>query len=236
METTNVQLTRPAPTGASAWLPLAAVAGPVLFTLTWFVLGFVSPGYQMWDIHVEEYSAISQPISGLGLGSTAPIMNSVFLISGILVIIGAIGIFRSIPELSDRKRRVLTCLLALHGVGAVIDGLFTLESIMVHLLGFTLALSPIVTFLVLQPVLLRIPRYERFARWLRVASIATLLLAVLHFATFNPEAAGEGTGVAGLTQRILIVQLQAWIVAFAWLSSGYRGKAPTSVGPFTETA
>lgn len=220
----------------AGWLPLAAVAGPILFTLTWLVLGFVSPGYQMWDIRVEEYSAISQPISGLGLGSTAPIMNSVFVISGILIIVGAIGIFRAIPELSDKKRRVLTCLLALHGVGAVIDGLFTLESIMVHTLGFTLALSPIVTFLLFRRELLRIPRYERFARWLRVASIATLLLAVLHFATFNPEAAGEGSGVAGLTQRVLIVQLQAWIVALAWLSSGSRGKASPTLSSSTKAA
>jgi hypothetical protein len=234
MGTKGVQRTRQTP--REAWLPLAAVAGPVLFTITWFVLGFVSPGYWMWDIRVEEYSAISQPISGLGLGSTAPVMNSVFVISGILIIVGVIGIFRSIPELSDKKRRILTGLLALHGVGAVIDGLFTLESIMVHLLGFTLALSPIVTFLVLRPVLMRIPRYERYARLLPVASITTLVLAVLHFATFNPEAAGEGAGIAGLTQRILIVELQAWIVALAWLSSKYRGKTSQAVGPVAEIA
>jgi hypothetical protein len=30
------------------WLALGAAVGPVLFTLSWFVLGFLSPGYTLW--------------------------------------------------------------------------------------------------------------------------------------------------------------------------------------------
>lgn len=203
---------------ATSWLALGAIIGPLLFTLTWLVLGFVSTGYQLWDLTIETYSPISQPISGLGLGSTGPVMNSAFVLTGILIVVGAIGIFRTVPELGVKKRWTLTALLALHGIGTAICGLFTLESIMLHSTGFFLVLSPIVTFLVLRSTLLRIPRYERFGTRLGIASIVTLALSVLYFATFNPEAAGEGIGIAGLTQRILVVQLQAWIAALAWVT------------------
>src|SRR5579863_1322157 len=84
------------PAGAVA---LAAVAGPVLFTLGWLVLGFISPGYTMWGTRIAHYSAVSQPLSGLGLGPTGPLMNTTFILAGLLMMAGAIAIFRSIPEL-----------------------------------------------------------------------------------------------------------------------------------------
>src|SRR5579864_2804095 len=85
-------------------LALGAVAGPILFTLGWFVLGFISPGYTMWGVHIAPYSAISQPLSGLGLGPTGPFMNAVFILSGLLMIAGAVGVFRSIQGLGRGAR------------------------------------------------------------------------------------------------------------------------------------
>ena len=61
-------------------LALGAIAGPVLLTLAWFVLGFVSPGYSLWGTRIAPYSAISQPLSGLGLGPTGPYMNAAFVL------------------------------------------------------------------------------------------------------------------------------------------------------------
>src|SRR5258708_35517427 len=81
---------------AAGWIALGAVAGPILFTLGWFALGFISPGYTMWGIRIAPYSAISQPLSGLGLGPTGPFMNATFILSGLLMVCGAVGIFRSI--------------------------------------------------------------------------------------------------------------------------------------------
>jgi len=46
----------------------------------------------------------------------------------------------------------------------------------------------------------------------------TLALAVLYFATFTPTIEGIQRGVAGLTERILVVELQAWYVAMGWLA------------------
>src|SRR5258708_12430147 len=81
---------------AAGWSALGAVGGPLLFTLGWFALGFISPGYTMWGIRIAPYSAISQPLSGLGLGPTGPFMNATFILSGLLMVCGAVGIFRSI--------------------------------------------------------------------------------------------------------------------------------------------
>src|SRR5438093_318007 len=78
---------------AVRWLALGAVAGPILFTLAWFVLGFLSPGFSIWGVAIAPYSPISAPISGLGLGPTAPFMNAAFVIGGVLLLAGAIGIF-----------------------------------------------------------------------------------------------------------------------------------------------
>lgn len=208
----------PVAANTSRWLALGAVAGPLVFTLAWVVLGFVSPGYTLWDQRIEPYSALSQPISGLGLGPTAPFMNAAFVVMGLLAIAGAVGIFHSIPQLSTRTARTCAALLALHGGGAIMDGIFTLESILLHLAGFLIALTPIATFLFIGRTLRRTPGWLRVGNWLLVASPLTLTLAVVYFATFNPEAAAAGQGVAGLTQRILLVELQAWLVLMGWLA------------------
>ena len=55
--------TAPAIPEANRWLALGAVAGPALFTLAWFVLGFLSPGFTLFGTRIAPYSAISQPIS-----------------------------------------------------------------------------------------------------------------------------------------------------------------------------
>jgi len=203
---------------ARHWLALGAVAGPILFTLGWLVLGFVSPGYTMWGTRVAPYSAINQPLSGLGLGPTGPFMNAVFILSGLLVVAGAIGVFRAIPELSPTARWVGATLLALPGLGSVMDGLFTLEHFFLHFVGFGFALSTVVGFPVVGYLLRRVPGWRRFGAWLIVAGPVTLALAALYFATFTPTVEGIQHGVAGLTERILVVELQAWYVVVGWLA------------------
>jgi hypothetical protein len=201
-----------------AWLALGAVASPVLFTLGWFVLGFISPGYTMWGTRIAPYSIISQPLSGLGLGPTGPLMNAAFIASGLLIVVGAVGVFQAIPELSPSTRWIGTAVFALPGVGSVIDGVFTLEHFLFHFLGFGLALTTIVGFPVVGYLLRRVQGWRGFGSWLIVAGPVTLALAVLYFATFTPTIDGVGHGVAGLTERILVLELQAWYVAIGWLA------------------
>src|SRR5260370_4704291 len=92
----------------SSWLALGRVAGPVLVTLGWFVLGFIGLGYTMWGTRIAPYSIMSQPLSGLGLGPTGPLMNAAFIASGLLIVAGAVGVFRAIPEMSPSARWIGT--------------------------------------------------------------------------------------------------------------------------------
>src|SRR5260370_11698152 len=108
----------------SSWLALGAVAGPAVLTLAWFVLGFSSPGYTMWGTRIAPYSIISQPLSGLGLGPTGPLMNAAFIASGPLIVVGAVGVFQAIPELSPSARWIGTAVFALPGVGSGMAGVF----------------------------------------------------------------------------------------------------------------
>lgn len=215
-------------------LALAAVAGPVLLTAVWVVLGLVSPGYTLWGVRVAPYSAISQPVSGLGLGPTGPYMNAAFVVSGILLIAGAFGIIASIRELSPRARQVCTVLLALPGIGCVLDGVFTFESFFLHFVGFLLALTTVAGFPIVGLILRRLPDWRRISTWLIAAGPLTLILAALYFATFTPTTAGIQTGVAGITERILIVEIQAWYVAMGWLAYRCPNRLASFVNLSTE--
>jgi len=209
----------PATPEAARWLALGAVAGPVLYTLAWLVLGFLSPGFTIFGTRIAPYSPISAGVSGLGLGPTAPFMNAAFVLNGLLTMAGVVGIFQSIPGMGAGTRWSCTVVLALSGLGSVVDGIFTLESFLLHTLGFLLGTaSMVVVFPVVGALLRRVPRWRRFGNWLLLAGPLTLALSVLYFLTFSPTAAGAETGVAGLTERILIVEVQAWFAAMGWLA------------------
>lgn len=204
------------------WLALCAAVGPVLFTLAWVVLGFLSPGYTLWGKHIAPYSPVIQPVSGLGLGPTAPFMNTAFVLNGLLSIVGVIGIFQ-ITKTSSRvgARRACTVLLILSPLGSLTDGIFTLQtSGFIHLfVGFLLgAATPVVSFVVTGLFFRRIPTFRRFGTWLLLGSPLTLVLLVLFFLTFNAIATGDNQGVAGLTERILVLEIQAWYVVMGLLA------------------
>jgi hypothetical protein len=197
-------------------LALAAAVGPVLFTITWIVLGYLSTGYTLFDHQFTGYSPISQPISGLGMGTTAPYMNSAFIIGGLALVTGVFGVFRSIGG-TGRLRRSAFLLLACTGIGQVMCGVFNLEAVMLHTLGFLLAIgTPVVSFLVAGTYLRRLPAWRRFGTWLLVGSPLTLILLVAFFLTFQPTADGAEHGVAGLVQRVAVLEVQGWFVAMGW--------------------
>ena len=133
---------------------LLAVAGGAIFTITWFVLGLISDGYRMWDIVIDSYSPIAQPISGLGLGSTAPVMNTAFVVCGALISTGAWTAMSRWPGAGRGSVRWARALVAASGLGMAMCGIFHLESIMLHTLGFLIATAvPGVGFLVAARVL-----------------------------------------------------------------------------------
>jgi hypothetical protein len=201
------------------WLALGTVAGPVLFTLAWLILGEISPGYTAWGVHIAPYSPISQSISGLGLGITAPFMNAAFVSGGILLLIGVVGTFQSIREIGAGARWTCTVLFGLLAVGMAMDGIFTLESGALHFAGFGLGIaSAMLGFVAGGLILRRVPSFRRFGTWLLLGCPLTLALTILYFLTFSPTVAGTQTGVAGLTERVLVSEVLAWYATLGWLA------------------
>ncbi len=91
---------------------------------------------------------------------------------------------------------------------------------MPHSVGFLLATAtPVVSFLAVGRFLRRVPGWRRFGTRLLIGSPLTLVLVVLFFLTFVPTAAGVQHGVGGLVQRLLVVEVHAWLVAMGWPSA-----------------
>jgi len=199
------------------------VASMATLTGAWVVLGNLSDGYRLWDIVVDRYSAVHQPISGLGLGTTGNWMNAAFVASGLCSVAGAVGIGRSVSHEDPRLGRQAAAWLVLPGAGSILCGLFTLEQMPLHSLGFLLVISPIAGYAILGRRLRRLRGWEVAGRLL--ANVAAPVLAALtagFFATFNPERAGANQGVAGLAQRLLVLALQSSLIALAYQAQRQR--------------
>lgn len=114
---------------------------------------------------ISPYSPITQPISGLGLGETGPYMNSIFVLSGMLLLAGVIGVILSLPAGRRPIVRVVSLiLLALSPVGLIIIGFFTLDDPVMHLFGAMLILAtPVISFLVTGLQVRRLPGWQRVA-------------------------------------------------------------------------
>lgn len=210
-----------APPPAARTLALGAVIGPVLFTLAWLVLGFVSTGYTLFNHTFTDYSPVSQPISGLGMGATAGYMNTAFVVTGAILIIGVAGVIRTTDGTGrPGLRRAALVLLAGTGLGQLLCGLFTLEAMIPHMLGFLLALGlPIVSFAVAGRYFRHQPGWRKFGTWLMtLGSVLALLLLVAFFAAFQPTADGAEHGIAGLVQRAGVIHVHAWFVVMGWLA------------------
>src|SRR5215470_10149323 len=76
---------------ALAW---GLIAGAVLFSDAWVILGAVRP----------DYSWVTQPISGLGIGPGAALMNTSFVVLGVLTVTGTVGTFRLFEDISPISR------------------------------------------------------------------------------------------------------------------------------------
>ena len=215
-----------APSRAARLAALGAVAGPALFTLAWLVLGFLSTGYTIYGTRIAPYSPISQPVSGLGMGVTAPYMNAAFVLgAGLLTMIGVVGVFATLRAYGGRVRRAVCAgLLCLSPLGLGLCGIFTIEYPLVHLACFVLfVLTPFVSFPVAVRFLRRVPGWRRFSTALLVAVPVTVAMLAWFFLSYDQAAITVGQGISGIPERLLLIEVQAWFVALGWL--GYR-RAP----------
>lgn len=200
------------PPGAPQWLALGAVAGPALLVFAWVVMGLLRP----------DYAPMRQQISDLGVGANALPMNAAFVLSGLLLLGGVVGIFQGTwRDVGTKAGWVCMVLLALSPLGLVVVGLFTEASStwVGHAVGAVLVFqTQVVGFLVTGFVLWRRPRWRRIGRWLLLASPLTLALVYSLFQAVLPGAALHVSQLGGLIERVALVEIHAWYVALGWLA------------------
>jgi hypothetical membrane protein len=203
----------PAIPGTTRWLALGAVAGPILFTLAWLVLGQLRPGY----------SFVSRPVSALGIGPNGVFMDAAFVLNGVLLIVGLTAVFQSLKhQLGALARWMCTALLLLSPLGVLWDGIFTMNTLALHTLGAEVALgTPVISFLIVGLVLRRVPEWKRFGTWMLVGCPLTLVLLVGFSMSVPPSELATGGGSLGLWQRALIIEVQAWFMIMGRLA--FRG-------------
>jgi hypothetical membrane protein len=213
------------------WLALGAIVGPVLFALAWVVLGLLQPSTRTeYGVIGGVSGAISNPISGLGVGPNAQFFNAAFVLSGLMLLAGVVGVFQTTRVSGQAAaRKACAALLALSPLGLVMAGICTLESsLLLHNVAALLIFAtPVPGFLVAGLSFRHIPRWRRFGTWLLVGSPLTLLLLFLFVRTFDLATVAAGLGVAGLTERVLLVEIHAWFVAMGWLAFRVRSASVT---------
>src|SRR5258708_6060634 len=196
---------------ATRWLALGAVVGPVLGTLGGIVLGFLRPGY----------SPISQQISALGIGPHGAFMDAAFMLTGLLCIVAVIAVFQGLKnELGTAVRWTCTALLLLSPFGLLWIGIFTMNTLALHLVGTQLAfVTPIIALPIAGFVLRRVPSWRRFGTWMIVIGGPLTLALLIGFIMSVPVSERvTGGGSYGVWERALASEVLGWYVAMGWLA------------------
>lgn len=193
------------------WSAYAGMGFPVIFVLLFTLAGLLRPGY----------SAVGQAVSDLGVGSMAWLVDVPLVILGLVVIALAIGFFRATRTILGPVWQWISAItIALPGIGYVAAGIFTEapSSLLVHwLVGAMLGLDfPIITFLVVGLILLPHPKWHRYAIYSLIASAATVGLVVFVEMAFSPGSPLSGFIIAGLAERVDLVEILAWYVVMGW--------------------
>jgi hypothetical membrane protein len=192
------------------WLALAGVVGPLLFVSVFTVAGFLRPGY----------SPIHQAVSDLGVGPSGWLVDVCSVINGLLLIGFAVSVALSVrPVLHPGWRWLSAVLLALHGLGLALAGIYTEAppTRSIHILAaFVAFYGPVVAFLILGLGLLRSPQWRGWGISLLVASVATLGLARVMGWVFTPGTPLAPMYLGGLMERVVLIEIEAWYVALGW--------------------
>jgi hypothetical membrane protein len=211
------------------------VAGPILFTLAFTVLGAIRPGY----------APMRQFVSLLSLSDDGWTMALTFLASGCLVIAGAVGIRRALR--TGPGCRWIPRLTGLAGIGLVLAGIFPTDPLQgyppgaatvmpstasphaaIHLFGALLIflLLPIATFVAARRFVA-----EGQSAWAAYSVASGFVMLVANAVTSaSPGTAGMFPDIAGLLQRVSLIAGFGWLAAFCQLLFRAR-PMPVAVPP-----
>jgi len=192
------------------YLAAAGIVGPVLYTVTWLVLGFLDPMYRHTRDPISNLSATGAPY--------AQVMTSIILVFALLIVVFAYGLQRGLP--SGFWAGPVT--LAIAGLGYV--GIAFAPLNLVGLghpnVPHTISASVTVFAMMLAPLFLY-PRLRRNPGWKIMGgySIATTLLA---FAVAILASLPTFANWEGLMQRLVLSVLLVWMIAIAISIAGRK--------------
>jgi len=191
------------------FVALCGMTAPVLMLVLWTVASLMRPGYDQ----------LSQYGSELGTGPNATIMNANFVVTGLLIIVFATGLFANIPGV--RWTRMGSILLGVFGAGEGAGGFFpcdpgcpiTAQSVS----QLTHNVDAVIDFvaIALAPFLFSLG-LNSDDRWkgYRSYSLVTGLIAIGLFLVFSAASLGY-LGFVGLFQRLFLAATFLWIEVVA---------------------
>jgi hypothetical membrane protein len=197
------------------WLSLGAVVGPIVLAVGWIILGALHQGY----------SPTRQLISVLGIMKYGVALDVVFIANGLLILIGIVGVVRSLrSEISIKARRTIAILLALSPLGVLWDGIFNMNHLILHTIGTQFACAlPIITLPIIG-LMLRRSEWRKISNWLIFSGLLSLVF-IIGFTSSIPsselrtiQGATRGGSNLGLWERALITEIQAWYLILGWMA------------------
>jgi hypothetical membrane protein len=168
----------------------------------------------------EGYSFAAQPISDLGIGPNAWILNASLIGTGLLAVIFALGFRRLLPRLP--RQGLATGLLVTFGLCFAAAGVFpepspdgpvTIAGIAHFMLGFFIAMSALTVALFLIASGLRKQRgWDRHASYTRVTAWLVVALILLTQLFFNRSSPLFNLGIGGLMEWTLFTTWSIWFM------------------------
>jgi uncharacterized membrane protein (DUF485 family) len=192
------------------WLSFCGIAGSILLTLAWIILGLlVPPFHNEYGINGGIAGTITSPISGIGVGPYGFIFNSAFIMTGILIMIGIFGVFLVLNKTNRIIHWIIAILLMLSPLGWIFAGIFNLSvSVPLHMAGFLLAAgTPVISFIMAGLYLRRNGNYKKTGNVLLIGSPVTLVITISCLMVFDYELIAAGGGIAGIISRLLALEV-----------------------------
>jgi len=196
----------------SSW---AGIATPVFFTVMVAVESLLRPGY----------SQIAKEVSDLGAGPYSGIMNTNFIVSGILAVVFGLGLGAALSVEERRAARRVQIALEIFGVGVVLAGVslifagakvggLVISEIPAYYVHTSASLIAFLAIIVAQFYTWRAVKGSnrgvrvRYGRYSMLSGIVSIVLLVV----FLPTSFGS---YQGLTERMFIAVQLIWIEVMA---------------------
>jgi hypothetical membrane protein len=198
-------------TGLADQLALAGIVGPVVF-----VIAFTAAG-----IARASYSPVHQPISDLGVGQNAWLVDGACVLLWLLLTAFVIAFYRAMRTVMGQGLAgICAALLEVSPLGFGLAGVFTEDpsTLRIHITAAFLAfLGPAVAFFVTALLLRRSSSWSSLAAYSFTASLATLVLvAFMNLLVFRPGSPLASARLGGLTERVVVIEVLAWYVVAGW--------------------